>query len=143
MLTAYKRGSHTVWDCKYHLVWVTKYRHQVLGGDVGKRCRELLRETARAHEMVVHAGSINRDHVHMLISIPPNLSVSRAVQYLKGRSSHKLLSEFGILRKRYWGQHLWARGYWVASSGNVTDEVWTEYIKNQTPPEPDDNFDVT
>ena len=98
----------------------------VLGGDVGQRCRELLRETARAHEMVVHAGSINRDHVHMLLSIPPSLSVSRAVQYLKGRSSHKLLSEFASLRKRYWGQHLWARGYWVASSGNVTDEVWAE-----------------
>ena len=125
------------------VVWVTKYRYAVLGGDVGNRCRELLRETARAHEMMIHAGSINRDHVHMLLSIPPNLSVSRAVQYLKGRSSHKLLSEFGILRKRYWGQHLWARGYWVASSGNVTDEVWAEYIKNQTPPEPDDNFAVT
>jgi putative transposase len=106
-------------------------------------CRELLRETARAHEMLVHAGSINRDHVHMLLSIPPSLSVSRAVQYLKGRSSHKLLSEFGILRKRYWGQHLWARGYWVVSSGNVTDEMWAEYIKSQTPPEPDDSFNVT
>src|SRR5215468_1560083 len=100
-----------------------EYRYAVLGGDVGQRCRELLRETARAHEMVVHAGSINRDHVHMLLSIPPRLSVSRAVQHLKGRSSHKLLSEFGVLRKRYWGQHLWARGYWVVSSGNVTDEM--------------------
>ena len=80
-MEAYKRGSHTVWDCKYHVVWVTKYRHP--------------------------------------------------------------LSEFGILRKRYWGQHLWSRGYWVASSGNVTDEVWMEYIKNQVPPEPDDNFKVT
>ena len=98
-MESYKRGSHTVWDCKYHVVWVTKYRYQVLGGDVGQRCRELLRETARAHEMVVHAGSINRDHVHMLLSIPPNLSVSRAVQYLKGRSSHKLLSEFASLRE--------------------------------------------
>jgi len=78
-MEAYKRGSHTVWDCKYHLVWVTKYRHAVLGGDVGLRCRELPRETAIAHEMVVHAGSVNRDHVHMLVSIPPSLSVSRAV----------------------------------------------------------------
>ena len=95
-MESYKRGSHTVWDCKYHLVWVTKYRYAVLGGDVGQRCRELLRETARAHEMVVHAGSINRDHVHLLLSIPPSLSVSRAVQYLKGRSSHKLL---GRVRK--------------------------------------------
>ena len=102
-----------------------------------------LRETVRAHEMVVHAGSVNRDHVHMLLSIPLHLSVSRAVQYLRGRSSHKLLSEFWILRKRYWGQHLWARGYWVASSGNVTDEVWAEYIKSKTPPEPDDDFRVT
>ena len=121
----------------------TKYRYPVLGGDVGVRCRELLRETARAHEMAVLAGSINRDHVHMLLSIPPSLSVSRAAQHLKGRSSHKLLSEFGVLRKRYWGQHLWARGYWVVSSGNVTDDMWVEYIKNQTPPEPDDNFNVT
>ena len=138
-----KRGSHTVWDCKYHIVWVTKYRYQVLGGDVGERCRELIRETARGHEMVIHAGSVNRDHIHLLVSIPPRLSVSRAVQHLKGRSSHKLLREFAALKKRYWGQHLWARGYWVATSGNVTDEVWMEYIKNQKPPEPDDNFNVT
>ena len=87
-MESYKRGSHLVWDGKYHLVWVTKYRFPILGGDVGQRCRELLRETAQAHEMVIHAGSINRDHVHMLLSIPP-MSVSCAVQYLKGRSSHK------------------------------------------------------
>lgn len=88
---------------------VPKYRWAVPGGDVRSRYRELLRETARPHEMAVHDGSINRDHVHMLMSIPPNLSVSRAVQHLKGRSSNKLLSEFGILRKHYWGQHLWTR----------------------------------
>ncbi len=138
----YKRGSHTVWDCKYHLVWATKYRYSVLSGDVGERCRELLREIAMSKEMFIYAGSINRNHVHMLIGIPPQLSVSRAVQYLKGKSSHKLLSEYKSLRKRYWGQYLWARGYWVASSGNVTDEVWKDYIKNQKPPEPDDDFTV-
>ena len=93
-------------------------------------------------EMVIYAGSINRDHIHMLIGIPPNMSVSKAVQYLKGKSSHKLMSEFRQLKKRYWGQHLWARGYWVATSGNVTDEVWMEYIKNQQPPAPDDEFRV-
>ena len=141
-MQAYKRGSHTVWDCKYHLVWTTKYRYQVLGDEVGRRCRELLREIAMSKEMIIYAGSINRDHVHMLIGIPPQLSVSRAVQYLKGKSSLRLLSEYKALRKRYWGQHLWARGYWVASSGNVTDEVWKDYIKNQQPPEPDDDFTV-
>ena len=91
--------------------------------------------------MVIYVGSINRDHVHMLIRIPPNLSVSKAVQYLKGktincyRSINNCVNAIG-------GQHLWARGYWVATSGNVTDEVWKEYIKNQTPPEPDDDFTV-
>jgi len=95
-----------------------------------------------SREMVIYAGSINRDHVHMLIGIPPNMSVSKAVQYLKGKSSHKLMSEYKQLKKRYWGQHLWARGYWVATSGNVTDEVWMEYIKNQQPQEPDDEFRV-
>jgi putative transposase len=65
-MEAYKGGGHTVWDCKYHLVWVTKYRYAVLGGDVGARRRELLRETARAHEMVVHAGSINCSSWHLI-----------------------------------------------------------------------------
>ena len=136
-----KRGSHTVWDCKYHLVWVTKYRFPSWR-DVGQRARELLREIARANEMTIYAGAINRDHVHMLISIPPQMSVSRAVQFLKGKSSHKLLTEFQSLRKRYWGQHLWARGYWVATSGNVTDEVWKKYIEDPKPEIPDDHFTV-
>ena len=138
----YKRSSHTVWDCKYHLVWTTKYRYQILTGDIGLRCRELIREIAMSKEMPIYAGSINRDHVHLLVGIPPRLSVSRAVQYLKGRSSHRLLTEFKSLKKRYWGQHLWARGYWVASSGNVTDKVWKAYIEAQRPPKPDDNFKV-
>ena len=102
----------------------------------------MLREIARSKEITIYAGSINRDHVHMLISIPPQLSVSRAVQYLKGKSSHRLLSEYKVLRKKYWSQHLWARGYWVVSSGNVTDEVWKEHIENQKAPEPDDGFKV-
>jgi len=93
------------------LVWTAKYRYEVLGGDVGIRCQELLRDIARSKEMQIYAGSVNRDHVRMLISIPPNVSVSRAVQFLKGKSSDKLLTEFSQLKKRYWGQHLWARGY--------------------------------
>jgi len=141
-MKAYKRGSHTVWDCKYHLVWLTKYRYPVLTGDIGLRTRELLRGIAMSLEMTIFAGAVNRNHVHLLIGIPPNVSVSRAVQCLKGNSSYKLLTEFPSLKKRYWGQHLWARGYWVASSGNVTDEVWKKYIAEQKSEEPDDNFKV-
>ena len=90
----YKRGSHSVWDCKYPIVWTTKYRYRVLSGKVGERCRELIREVCRYGKMEVYAGSVNRDHVHLLIGIPPSLSVSKAVQLMKGKSSHKMLSEF-------------------------------------------------
>ena len=110
-------------------------------GDVGQRAGELLREIARAHEMIIYAGSINRDHMHMLIGIPPHVGIaSGAVP--QGKSSHKLLSEYQSLRKRYWGQHLWGGGYWVATSGNVTDEVWKKYIEDQKPEIPDDHFNV-
>jgi putative transposase len=138
----YKSGSHAVWDCKYHLVWITKYRYPVLVGEVGERARELLRDISRSLELTIYAGAINRDHVHMLIGIPPHLSVAKVVQYLKGKSSHRMLAEFPRLHKRYWGQHLWGRGYWVATSGNVTDEVWKKYIEDQKPEPPDDNFKV-
>ena len=74
-----------VWGCKYQPMCTTKYRYEVPGGDVGLRCRELLREIARSKEMLIYTGSINRDHVHMLIRIPPQLSVSKAVQYLEGQ----------------------------------------------------------
>jgi len=75
-MQAPKRGSHAIWDCQYHVAWITKYRYPVLGGDVGARARELLREIVRANEMTIYAGAINRDHVHMLTSIPPHLSGS-------------------------------------------------------------------
>ena len=127
----YRRTSHTVYDCKYHIVWITKYRYAVLGGEVGERVREIIREIARSVDLVIHAGAVNRDHIHLLVTIPPHLSVSRAVRFLKGKSSTRLLREYPSLRKKYWGQHLWARGYWVATSGNVTDEVWKQYIENQ------------
>ena len=86
---------------------MTKYHYQVLGSEVGHRCRELLREIALSKEIVIYAGSVNRDHVHMLIGIPPQISLSRAVRYLKGNSSHRTLLEYKALRKRYWGQHIW------------------------------------
>lgn len=93
-MEGYKRVSYTVWDCKYHLMCTTKHRYTALGGDVGLSCRELVRGIAMSKEMIIYAGSINQDHIHKLIGIPPQLLVSRAVQFLKGKSSHELLSEF-------------------------------------------------
>ena len=120
-MEAYKRGGHTVWDCKYHLVWVTKYRFPVMGGGVGVGCANCYAKRRGPTRWRCTPGRSIAVHVHMLIGISPSLSVSRAVQYLKGNSSHKLLWEFNAC-KRYWGQHLWARGYWVATSGNVTSK---------------------
>jgi putative transposase len=142
----YRTGPHSRFDLKYHFVWITKYRKGVLAGEVGLRLRELVREICRTYEIEILQGSISRDHVHILVSCPPTLSPSKIMQYIKGKSSRKLLMEFRHLQKMFWGRHLWARGYFVASSGNVTDEVIKEYIRQQEGTEPDDggdNFQVT
>ena len=142
----YRTGPHSRFDLKYHFVWITKYRKGVLVGEVGVRLRQLVREVCRTNEIEILQGSISRDHVHVLLSCPPSLSPSKIMQYIKGKTSRKLLMEFQHLQKMYWGRHLWARGYFVASSGNVTDEAIMEYIRQQEGTEPDDggdNFRVT
>jgi putative transposase len=127
-----------VYDLKYHIVWITKYRKPILRGEIGKRVRELLRQTCASLDVYIVKGHVSKDHVHMLVSVPPSLAVSDLVKRLKGRSSRLMLEEFGELRKAYWGRHLWARGYFVASSGNVTDEIIAEYIEKQSQLAPED-----
>ena len=143
-MTDYRKGSHTVYDIKYHIVWITKYRKAVLRGEIGIRLRELIRQTCEAQEVYIEKGHIAVDHVHLLLSVPPNIAVSDLVQRLKGRSSRKMLDEFGELRRQFWGQHLWARGYFVASSGNVTDEIIAQYIQmqNEKPQNDSEDFQV-
>ncbi len=142
----YRTGAHSRFDLKYHFVWIPKYRKAVLSGEVGIRLRSLVREICRTLEIEIVEGSVSSDHVHVLLSCPPNLSPSKIMQAIKGKTSRKLLAEFKHLQKQFWGRHLWARGYFVASSGNVTDEVIREYIRQQEGTEPDDggdNFRVT
>ncbi len=128
----YRKTTHAIYDIKYHICWITKYRYQILKGDVAIRTRELIRQIcANKLEVRIIVGSVGPDHIHLLISAPPNESVSKIVQYLKGTTSRKLQQEFPALRKRYWGQHLWARGYFAITSGTVTDEIWLEYIRKQ------------
>lgn len=138
----YRKGSHTIYDIKYHIVWITKYRKSVMSGVIAERCRELIRQVCKANEVEIIKGHISKDHVHLFVSVPPTVSVSKLVQMLKGVSSRKLLMEDKNLQKQYWGQHLWARGYFVASSGNITDEMITEYIENQDI-EKDDDFRIS
>jgi putative transposase len=125
-------------------VWTTKYRKAVLTGPVGLRLRELIREVCRSNEIEILQGHVGRDHVHILVSAPPDMSPSKIMQYVKGKSSRKLMMEFRHLNKQFWGRHMWARGYFVATSGNVTDEVIQEYIRlqGQEPLSGDENFRV-
>jgi putative transposase len=143
----YRTTSHTKYDLKYHLVWITKYLRAVLGGAVGTRVRELVREICRANDIEIVKGHVGKDHVHLFVSVPPYPSVSKVMQYLKGKTSHKLLMEFAHLRRHFWGRHLWARGYFAASSGNIgniTDEVILQYIatQGQEPSESDEDFKI-
>ncbi len=124
-----------------HLVWITKYRKSVLQGELGLRFRDLARQICSDMGVEVLSGAVAKDHVHMLLSIPPQLSVSKVVQKIKGKTSYKLQREFVRLRKEYWGQRMWGRGYFACSTGNVTDEMIREYIDGHADKE--DNFHVT
>lgn len=141
----YRKSSHCTYDIKYHLVWITKYRKPAITGKIAERTRELTRQVCQNNEVEILAGHVSKDHMHLLVSAPPHLSVSKLVQYIKGYTSHKLQAEYKELNKQFWGQHLWARGYFVASSGNVTDEVVAEYIKTQDIAEHQkgDNFTIS
>ena len=131
MSIEYTKSSHAIYDIQYHIVWTTKYRYKILGGNISKRLQELIRQGCEARNITIISGSISKDHVHIQISCPPSISASKIVQYLKGRSSRLIQDEFPELKKRYWGQHLWARGYFCATVGTVTKETITKYIENQ------------
>ena len=125
-----RNGSHTVSRMTAHIVWVTKYRYNVLTGDVQKRCREILIQICDSEDVKILKGVVSKDHIHMHIEYPPKLSVSDIVKRLKGNSSRKLQQEFPHLQKRYWGRHFWAIGYGVWSTGNITDEMVQEYLEH-------------
>jgi len=127
----YRSGSHSKYDLKIHLVWITKYRKPILKGEIADRIRHLVREICNANEVIIIKGHVSSDHIHLLLSYPPRLSISKLVQYLKEKTSRKLLQEYGLLRKQFWGQHIWARGYFVVSVGTMTDEIVKDYIENQ------------
>ena len=144
-MTTYRKGSHTVYLLHYHFVFTPKYRKPVLVGPVGYRVRDLIRQICGRHDVEIVRGHVRPDHVHLMLSLPPTMAPSRVMQAIKGKTSYQLLQEFRHLRKAFWGRHLWARGYFVATSGNVTDDVLKTYIEQQdvVPQDADDNFRVT
>ena len=142
-MAEYRTSAHAVFDIKYHFVWITKYRYKILRGRIAERARDLLRQSCQARSVVIIRGAVSPDHIHMLVSAPPELSPAKLAQYLKGRSSRRPQDEFPELRKRYWGQHLWARGYFCASVGAVDEETVRKYIESQKWDEDDQGFKIT
>ena len=136
----FRKTSHTVYDLKYHFVFTTKFRKPALRGDIAVRVRDLTREICRNLDVEIIKGHVGRDHVHLFLSVPPRLSPSRLMQAIKGKTSHHVLQDHKGLRREFWGRHLWARGYFVCSSGNITDEVIAQYIELQDV-EPQDDRD--
>jgi len=141
-MVEYRKGNHTVYDIKYHVVWVTKYRKKVLTRAIGERLRELIRQGCESIGITIVQGSIGKDHVHILLSCPTTIAPSKIVQYLKGRSSKLIQNEFPGLKKIYWGQHLWAVGYFCATVGSVTEETIKLYIENQNKQDVKEIFNI-
>jgi putative transposase len=121
---------------------VTKYRYHVLAGEVKLRVRELIRQIYQQHDLLIEQGHVSKDHVHILVSAPTHMSASQIMQKIKGRSSRVLQQEFPHLKKRYWGQHIWARGYFCTTVGQVTDQMIRDYIEGHVGKSPDDSFTV-
>ena len=138
-----RKASHTVYDMRVHLVWITKYRYKVLKGSIGIRIRELIRQYCCENDIYILKGVVSKDHVHLYISYPPHVSVSNMVKRIKGMTSRKIQQEYPELNQRYWGKHFWAVGYGCFSAGEVNDKIIQNYLNNHdTKYDSDDNFVV-
>ena len=134
-----RRSGHTVSILTAHIVWVTKYRYQVLKGDIQVRCRELVKQICDVEDIRILKGVISKDHVHIHIEYRPSQNISDIVKRLKGRTSRRLQEEYPELGKKYWGRHFWAIGYGVWSTGKITDEMVQEYLEHHRNPSNLDN----
>ncbi len=139
-MAEYRKGSHSVFRLHVHIVWCTKYRKKGLTKDLAHRLRELIRQICSDLKIEIISGVVSSDHVHILVSKPPQISESKIVQKVKGKRSYKLQREFPLLKKEYWRQRMWARGYFACGTGNVTDEMIKSYIDNHI--EGDDTFHI-
>ena len=119
--------AHTVWECKYHVVWCPKYRFRILNGELGKSLRAIIRQLCEWKQVEILAGNVQIDHIHLVISFPPKYSVAEVMGFLKGKSAIKLFDRHMDLKKRYWGRHFWAKGYCVSTVG-LNEEQIKKYV---------------
>ena len=125
-----KTLCHTKWECKYHVVWIPKYRRKVLYGQLRRHLGELLHGLARQKESQILEGHLCMDHIHLLISVPPKYSVSQVVGYLKGKSAIHIARTYLGQRRNFNGMHFWARGFFVSTVG-ADEETVRNYIQTQ------------
>ena len=142
-MAEYRHSAHGVFDLKYHVIWCTKYRYKVVRGRVAERARDLIRQICQARDVVIVRGAVSADHIQLLLSAPPVLSPAKMVEYSKGRSSRHLQGGFPELRKRYGGQHMWARRYFCATVGAGDEATIKAYIESQKWDEDDQGFKIT
>lgn len=129
-MQTYETLKHSTWECKYHVVFIPKYRKKVLYGQVRRELGPVLRELARQKESEIIEGHLMADHVHMLVSIPPKYSVAQVMGFVKGKSAIHIARVYAGRRKSFVGQHFWARGYWVSTVGKNEAAV-RRYIQEQ------------
>lgn len=122
--------AHTVWNCKYHLVFAPKYRRKIIYGKYKKSIGQILRALCERKGVVIHEANACVDHIHMLVSIPPKLGVSQFVGYLKGKSSLMIFDRHANLKYRYGNRKFWCRGFYVDTVGRNKKQI-QEYIRNQ------------
>ncbi|NKB61861.1 MAG: IS200/IS605 family transposase [Gammaproteobacteria bacterium] len=122
--------NHTYWECKYHIVFIPKYRRKVLFGRIRKELEEVFHSLSRQRESRMEEGHLMPDHVHLMISIPPKYAVSQVVGFIKGKSAIHIARTYSGRSKNYVGQHFWARGYFVSTVGR-DEQVIRDYIRHQ------------
>ena len=122
--------AHTTWNCKYHIVFAPKYRRQIIYGKYKKSIGQIIRELCERKGVIIHEANACPDHIHMLVSIPPKLSVSQFMGYLKGKSSLMIFDRHANLKYRYGNRKFWCRGFYVDPGGRKTTHI-PEYIRNQ------------
>ena len=130
-MSKYKKQSHVVYKCDYHIVWVPKYRFRMLTGEVGRLVDQDIRKLSEWLGCEVVELNVQSDHVHIVVSIPPKVSVSTYMGTIKGKIAIKLLKSYPMLKKKpYWGNHFWARGYFVNTVG-LNEDMIKRYVKYQ------------
>ena len=122
--------SHSKWRCKYHIVFAPKYRRQIIYGQIKRDIGKILRQLCENKGVEILEAELCKDHVHMLVSIPPKQSVAQFIGYLKGKSSLMIFDRHANLKYKYGNRHFWCRGYYVDTVGKNTEKI-AEYIRNQ------------